>query len=75
MDGTLTPQDSHLLLHLTESIRIHLERLYWELSRRDALEGQHLKLSVGDRCRVEFWSDGAGQTANVHWEAPKGARD
>jgi hypothetical protein len=75
MDGTLTPQDSQMLLHLTESLRIHLERLYWELSRRDALEGQHLKLSVGERCRVEFWCDGAGQTAHLQWVATKGTGD
>jgi hypothetical protein len=65
MEGALRPDDSKALMHMTELLLDHLGHLYWELSRRDALEGQHLRLKVGERCRVEFWVDEGMQVAHI----------
>jgi hypothetical protein len=43
-----------MLVHLLESLRLHLERRYWRASRRDALEGQWLRLFASPTNRSAY---------------------
>jgi hypothetical protein len=74
-EGALSPHDSQLLMQITNALLGHLEHLYWDLSRRDALEGQHLRLRMGNGCQLEVWLDEDRPVARLQWPAsqrPKG---
>jgi len=66
MSGTLPPQDHQMLIHLLESLRLDLERLYWQSSKRDALEGQRLNLTVGPYT-LQFQMHNEGEWGIVKW--------
>jgi len=66
MSGTLPPQDHQMLAHLLEALRLDLERIYWQSSKRDALEGQRLKLTVGPY-RLLFQMDSEVEWGLVKW--------
>ena len=66
MQGTLEPRDAQMVAHILESFRLQLERLYWDSSTRDALEGQRLNLTA-EGYKVHFWVDERGQWALAEW--------
>jgi len=66
MSGTLPAPDHQMLVHLLESLRLSLERLYWQASRRDALEGQRLMLTVGPY-KIQFKMDNEVEWSLVEW--------
>lgn len=64
--GILPPQGHQALIQLLESLRAHLQRVYWHASKRDALEGQRLNLTTG-RYTVQFQMDGEVEWGIVTW--------
>jgi hypothetical protein len=66
MSGTLPPQAHQMLVRSLEALRTELERLYWQASKRDALEGQRLKVTVGPYT-VQFQMDNEGEWGIVQW--------
>ena len=66
MPGMLEPRDAQMVAHMIEALRLHLERLYWESSKRDALEGQRLNL-IAPNYKVHFWMDERGQWVLAEW--------
>ena len=61
MSGMLPPQDHEMLAHRLESLRLHVQRLYRQSSKRDALEGQRLTVTTG-RYTLQFQMD-----SEVEW--------
>ena len=65
--------EGRLLECQLEAIRLTLDRLYWQLSKRDALEGQSLRVVLGRgevreaACWVEFRLEDDAQELHVRW--------
>ena len=65
--------EGRLLECQLEALRLNLVRLYWQLSKRDALEGQALRVVLGrgeekePTTWIEFRRDDDAQELHVHW--------
>jgi len=66
MSGPLPRRDADKLVLLLESLRLDLERLYWQASKRDALEGQRLRLFIGPY-KLHFKMDNEVEWGLVKW--------
>ena len=74
-DGRQLPGNEGRLLECQlEALRLTLERLYWQLSKRDALEGQALRVVLGRRpsedpgCWIEFRLEEDARELHVRWQ-------
>lgn len=65
MAGALTPHDSEILEQVTELLLTHLNHLFWNLSRRDALEGQRLTVHTLEDSEVQFRIDEGKQIVHI----------